>query len=99
MAPRAYNSELRLQKQAELKERIPPAAPKLHARKGAMATSYAEIAAASGVSLPTVYAPFPTQDELLAGCTQHVAARAPALPIESLLAAPDLAAAAGLKTG
>jgi AcrR family transcriptional regulator len=96
MAPRAYNSELRLQKQAELKERIAAATATLHARKGAMATSYAEIAAAAGVSLPTVYAHFPTQDELLQGCTRHVAARAPALPIESLLAAPDLPAAAAL---
>ena len=96
MAPRAYNSDSRLQKQAELKQSIAAAAAALHARKGATATSYAEIAAEAGVSLPTVYAHFPTQRELLAGCTQHVAAKAPVLPIEGVLAASDLAAAAGL---
>jgi len=96
MAPRAYNSESRLQKQAELKERIAAAAAALHARKGAMATSYAEIAAEAGVSLPTVYAHFPTQRELLVGCTQHAAAGAPVLPIDAVMAASDLPAATEL---
>lgn len=96
MTTRAYNSELRLRKQAELKARIAAATAALHAENGATATSYAEIAAVAGVSLPTVYAHFPTQDALLQGCTQHVAARAPALPVEKVLAAPDLPAAAEL---
>ena len=67
MATRTYNSELRLRKQAERKARIAAAAAALHAEKGAIATSYAEIAAKAEVSLPTVYAHFPTQRELLAG--------------------------------
>ena len=94
MAPRAYDSRSRLQKQAELRARIAEAAAGLHAKQGAVATSYAEIAAAAGVSLPTVYAHFPTQRALLEGCTGHVAARAPALPLERVLGAPDLAQAA-----
>lgn len=98
MATRAYNSETRLRTQTERKARIASAAAALHARKGANATSYAEIAAEAKVSLPTVYAHFPTQRELLQGCTAHVAARAPALPVEKVLAATTLTAAAELLT-
>ena len=94
MATRPYDSALRLRKQAELKARIVGAAVALHAQKGATDTSYSDIAAHAGVSLPTVYAHFPTQRDLLAGCTSHVGARAPALPVEQILAAPDLPAAA-----
>ena len=96
MATRAYNSELRLRKQAELKARIAAAAAALHAAKSVSGTSYAEIAAEAKVSLPTVYAHFPSERELLEGCTRHVAARAPALPVDAVLAAADLAAAAEL---
>src|SRR5262249_46319755 len=42
------------------------------------------------------YAHFPTQDELLAGCTSHVAAKAPPLPVADIVAAPDLGTAVGL---
>jgi len=98
MATRTYNSETRLRIQAERKARIASAAAALHALKGAGATSYAEIAAEAKVSLPTVYAHFPTQRELLVGCTAHVAARAPALPVEKVLAATDLPSAAELLT-
>lgn len=96
MTTRTYNSELRLRKQAELKTRIAAAAASLHAAKGASATSYAKIAAKAKVSLPTVYAHFPSQRELLQGCTAHVAAQAPPLPVEQLLLAPNLRAAAEL---
>lgn len=94
MATRRYRSELRQRKQAELKTRIAAAAAALHAEKGANATSYADIAAQAGVSLPTVYAHFPSQRELMLGCTSHVARQAPAMPLERILAAADLAAAA-----
>jgi AcrR family transcriptional regulator len=94
MPTRPYNSELRQRRQAELKARIAATTAKLHAAKGASGTSYADIAAEAGVSLPTVYAHFPTQRELLEGCTGHVAAAAPPLPVEDLLAAADLPAAA-----
>ena len=94
MATRPYDSALRLRKQAELKARIVGAAAALHAQKGATDTSYADIAAQAGVSLPTVYAHFPTQRDLLAGCTAHVGARAPALPVDEVLATSDLPAAA-----
>jgi len=98
MATRTYNSETRLRIQAERKARIASAAAALHALKGASATSYAEIAAEAKVSLPTVYAHFPTQRELLQGCTAHVAAAAPPLPVDKVLAATNLTAAAELLT-
>ena len=96
MAIRSYDSESRRRQQAERKARIAAATAALHARKGANNTSYAEIAAEAGVSLPTVYAHFPTQRELLEGCTGHVAANAPPLPVDKILTAPDLSAAACL---
>jgi AcrR family transcriptional regulator len=94
MPARRYNSELRLRRQAELSARIAAAAARLHAAKGATTTSYADIAAKAGVSLPTVYAHFPTERELLQGCTAHVAAKAPSLPADEVLGAADLADAA-----
>lgn len=94
MKTRAYNNETRRQQQAELKASIAAATVALHAAKGAIATSYADIAKQAGVSLPTVYKHFPTLNELLEGCTSHVIAKAPPFPAEEILAAPDLPAAA-----
>lgn len=96
MAPRAYNNETRQQQQAELKARIAEAAAKLHAERGALATSYAEIAQAAGVSLPTMYKHFPDLNELVGACSGHVASLAPPFPAHEIAAAPDLAAAATL---
>jgi AcrR family transcriptional regulator len=93
MAPRAYNNETRQQQQAELKARIAAAAAELHAQKGALATSYAEIAEHAGVSVPTVYKHYPDLDQLVRGCTGHVASLAPAIPAEAIIAAPTLQAA------
>ena len=94
MATRRYDFESRRRQQAERKARIAAATATLHARKGANNTSYAEIAAEAGVSLPTVYAHFPTQRELLEGCTGHVAGSAPPIPVDKVLGAPSLPAAA-----
>ena len=96
MAPRSYNPETRRRQQAERKARIAAATAELHAVKGVVATSYAEIASRAGISLPTVYSYFPTRQELLQGCTGHVAAQAPPLPVERILALDNLHAAAEL---
>lgn len=96
MASRPYNSETRRQRQAELRARIAAAAAELHAAKGALATSYADIAQHAGVSLPTVYSHFPTLDDLIGACTGHVGSQAPPLEVDALLAAPELATAAEL---
>lgn len=96
MKTRTYNIETRSRQQAELKASIAAATVELHAAKGATATSYADIAKHAGVSLPTVYKHFPTLNELLEGCTSHVIVKAPLFPVEEILAAPDLPAAAKL---
>ncbi len=96
MKTRAYNIETRRQQQSELKASIAAATVELHAAKGVIATSYADIAKHSGVSLPTVYKHFPTMNELLQGCTSHVIAKAPQFPAEEILAAPALPDAAEL---
>lgn len=96
MTTRPYNSETRLRKQAERKARIAAATAALHAEKGGRATSYADIAAKAGVSLPTVYALFPTERDLLTGCTGHVGALAPPMHADAILAAKNLRTAADL---
>lgn len=93
MAPRAYNNETRQQQQAELKAQIAAAAAELHAQQGALATSYAQIAQRAGVSVPTVYKHYPDLNLLVKGCTSHVASQAPPIPVEAILACPDLASA------
>ena len=94
--PRAYNNASRLQSQAELKSRIAAAAARLHAEKGPLGTSWADIARAAGVSLPTVYKHFPDFEALIPACTGHAAQLAPAFPLERLMASSDLAEAAHL---
>lgn len=93
---RTYNIESRRRQQAALKDSIAAATAELHATNGLFATSYVHIAKRAGVSLPTVYKHFPTQHELLQGCTAHVISKAPLMPIEKIMAASDLLAAARL---
>jgi AcrR family transcriptional regulator len=94
MAPRAYNNETRQQQQEQLKQRIAQAAARLHAQRGALATSYAEIAQAAGVSLPTMYKHFPDLELLVGACSGHVASLAPEFPAQEILEAADLRTAA-----
>ena len=93
MPPRPYNNASRLRQQAELKSRIAAAAARLHAEKGALGTSWADIAHGAGVSLPTVYKHFPDFDALIPACTGHAAQLAPPMPVGRILASEDLAAA------
>jgi AcrR family transcriptional regulator len=94
MASRAYNNETRLLQQAELKARITAATAGLHAEKGVVSTTYADIAQRAGVSLPTVYKHFPQFDGLVTACTGHVAQAAPPLPVEQIMATHGLDEAA-----
>lgn len=89
--PRAYDNTTRTQQQLELKNRIAAAAAWLHKARGALGTSYADIAREAGVSLPTMYKHYPTMQDLLLACTSHVAQQAPPFPTGALAAAPDLA--------
>jgi len=93
---RRYDNSSRRQKQADTKERIAAVTAELHAVKGADKTSYADIAEHAGVSLPTVYSHFPTENDLFQGCTSHVGNRAPVLAVEKILSAPELSTAIGL---
>lgn len=94
MATRSYTPRKRLAQVSERQQRVAAATAELHAAKGALATSYADIAQRAGVSLPTVHSYFPTQAELMSACTSHVIAGAPPLPVQAILAAPDLPSAA-----
>ncbi len=94
MATRKYTPSKRLTQLSERQQRVAAATAELHAEKGPVATSYADIAQRAGVSLPTVHSYFPTQAALMGACTGHVAAGAPPLPVEAILAAPNLRAAA-----
>ena len=93
---RSYDNSSRRRKQADLKERIASSTAELHAAKGADKTSYADIAEHAGVSLPTVYSYFPTENDLFQGCTSHVANRAPVLAVDKILKATELSVAVGL---
>ncbi len=89
MAPRPYNSAVRKEAEVETMRRIVAAAVELHAEKGAMATTHAEIAERAGVSVPTVYKHFPARNALLSACMGHVSKDAPAIDPDAILAAPD----------
>lgn len=72
---------------------IAAAAAELHAQKGVLATSYAEVAERAGVSVPTVYKHYPDLDLMVRGCTAQVSNRAPSMPAEAIRSSPDLQAA------
>jgi AcrR family transcriptional regulator len=72
--------------EAETRERIVRATVDLHARHGALNTSYAMIAKRAQVSPQTVYNHFPGLGALLGACTGHVRDRAPPLGPESFRA-------------
>ena len=94
MPTRYYSPKVRQTQVLERRQRVAAATAELHAEKGVNATSYADIAEKAGVSLPTVHSYFPTQADLLSACTGHVVARAPQIPMQAILAAPDLSDAA-----
>jgi AcrR family transcriptional regulator len=79
MSPRRYRIESRRKAMAETRRRILEATVALHAEQGALATSYAQIAARADVAVPTVYKHFPDLAALLSACTAHVGALSPAL--------------------
>ncbi|HKF64050.1 MAG TPA: TetR/AcrR family transcriptional regulator [Dongiaceae bacterium] len=79
MAPRRYRIEGRRKAMEETRQRILEATVALHADQGVLATTYAQIAARADVALPTVYKYFPDLPRLVAACTRHVDALAPAL--------------------
>lgn len=72
MAPRKYDMNRRSRARDETRQRIVEATAKLHAENGVLGTSWRDIAREADVSVATVYAHFPSLDELLPACGQHV---------------------------
>jgi AcrR family transcriptional regulator len=59
----------------EMRTRIVEATAKLHGERGVLGTSWQDIAREADVSVSTVYAHFPSLDELLPACGQLVMSR------------------------
>ena len=72
MSPRAYDRSGRSAALARTRERITRATFALHAEKGILGTSYADIARKADVSIPTVYAHFPSLENLVEACGAHI---------------------------
>ena len=92
MTPRPYFSPRRSAIQEATRLRILEATVALHAEKGSLSTTYADIAARADVAIPTVYKHFPDMGVLLRGCTGLAAASAPVLGpeiFEGLKSIPD----------
>lgn len=73
--PRHYDMTRRAAARSETRERIVEATAKLHAENGVLGTSWQDIAREADVSVSTVYAHFPSLDELLPACGQLVMSR------------------------
>ena len=70
MSPRRYEMANRSAAVTATRRRIVDAAVRLHARHGALRTTWDDIAASAGVSRATVYHHFASLDELVPACAQ-----------------------------
>src|SRR5438552_15646145 len=75
MAPRTYRMTRRAAGNEATRKRIVDAAIALHAEKGAVGTSWPDIAKRADVALGTVYRHFPSLDQLVPACTSEHAPR------------------------
>jgi AcrR family transcriptional regulator len=73
--PRRYDMTRRAARRNETRNRIVEATAKLHGERGVLGTSWQDIAREADVSVSTVYAHFPSLDELLPACGQLVMSR------------------------
>src|SRR5579872_733680 len=85
MSPRTYRQQARAAHAEATRRRIVDAAVGLHARRGALRTSWDDLATAAGVNRATVYRHFPTLDVLVPACAR-VAFEAIDLPEREQLA-------------
>jgi len=81
--PRKYDMSKRALARAETQRRIIEATAKLHGQNGVLGTSWQDIAKEADVSVATVYAHFPSLDELLPACGALVMERVRAPTPES----------------
>lgn len=75
MTPRTYDMSRRALAREETRHRIVAATAKLHGENGVFGTTWQDIAREADVSVATVYAHFPSLDELLPACGQLVMER------------------------
>lgn len=73
--PRRYDMTRRAASRSETRNRIVEATAKLHGERGVLGTTWQDIAREADVSVSTVYAHFPTLDDLLPACGQLVMSR------------------------
>ncbi len=66
--PRRYDMTKRAQAKERTRERIVEATAELHGKHGVLGTTWPQIAKEADVSVATVYAHFPSLDELLPAC-------------------------------
>jgi AcrR family transcriptional regulator len=92
MTPRSYDMTKRARAREETRKRIVEATARLHAEHGVLGTSWKQIAEEADVSVATVYAHFPSLDELLPACGLLVMER---VQPPSLEAAAELVGATG----
>ena len=72
MSPRRYRLERRAETAGETRRRLVDATFALHVEQGISATTMTDIAGRAGVSVGTVYHHFPTYQDAVAACAQHV---------------------------
>jgi AcrR family transcriptional regulator len=84
MAPRKYQMDRRKAAAEDTRGRIVEAAVGLHAEKGALATTWQDIARRADVAVGTVYHHFPSLHELLPACTGYGLERHPPPSAEML---------------
>ena len=73
--PRTYDMSKRTLAREETRQRIVEATAKLHGEHGVLGTTWQAIAKEADVSVATVYAHFPSLNELLPACGAHVMER------------------------
>ncbi|MBL8834955.1 MAG: TetR/AcrR family transcriptional regulator [Alphaproteobacteria bacterium] len=74
MKRREYRQVRRAEAADATRRRIVDATFALHAAQGIAGTTMTQIAARAGVSVGSVYAHFPTYDDVVAACTAHASA-------------------------
>jgi AcrR family transcriptional regulator len=72
MAKRSYTLKKRADARDETRERIIRATMTLHDEFGVATTTFSQVAERAGVGAATVYRNFPTLEDLVAACGQHV---------------------------
>jgi AcrR family transcriptional regulator len=82
MAPRRYARRLREVAREGTRRRIVDAVVALHAERGVLGTTYADVAHRADVSVATVYNHFPARADLLHACGGELSSRAPRLDAE-----------------